>query len=191
MWRFIVRPVGIYSRPVVFVPVLVSRKSDGLHCGDIIHLTTTVFHRRSRSRQQERTCRWTKCAMSAVPLTHCWDEGGVQIAEQLTVLCDLIQPCPGCFIRCGLSLPRCAVMNCPSLRSRWSQTNAAGLALHAKASARISEMNSAHLLQQLNGCQTGFVWHWGLGSGSVYLLSHHLSVCPSEENYFYVKHSRY
>lgn len=78
-------------------------------------------------------------ARPTVRLTHCWDEGGVQIAEQLTVLCDLIQPCSGCFIRCGVSLPRCAVMNCPSLRSRWSQTNAAGLAFHAKASARIGE----------------------------------------------------
>lgn len=97
---------------------------------------------------------------SAVPLTHCWMKGGVQIAEQLTVLCDLIQPCPGRFIRWGLSLPRCAVMKCPFLRSRWSRTNDAGLAFHAKASARISGMNSAHLLQQFTGCQTGFIWHF-------------------------------
>jgi len=46
---------------------------------------------------------------SAVPLTHCGDEDSVQIAEQLTVQCDLLELCPGRFIRWGLS---CNVMNC-------------------------------------------------------------------------------
>lgn len=68
----------------------------------------------------------TNCAASAVPLTHCGDEAGVQIAEQLTVLCDLMQLCLGRFIRWGLSLPRRSVMNCRSLRSRWSQTDDGG-----------------------------------------------------------------
>lgn len=50
---------------------------------------------------------WSSCVWRpAVPLTHCgdqWEEeeegGGVQIAEQLSAPCDLMQPCRGCFIR--------------------------------------------------------------------------------------------
>lgn len=115
MWRFIAQSVGIYSLPVV---------SCADACVKKFVYMAVILHKRSPGCQQWWTCRLTKCvAASAVPLSHCRGEGSEQISEQLTVFCDLIQLCPGRFIRWGLSLPRCGVMNCLSLRSRWSRTD--------------------------------------------------------------------
>lgn len=62
---------------------------------------------------QRLLCHWPTAGMRAV----------CRLESSLLFLCDLIQLCPGCFIRWGLSLPRCGVMNCLSLRSRWSQSD--------------------------------------------------------------------
>lgn len=59
--------------------------SDRWHDSEVIHVALTVYHRRSPGCQHQWTCRLTNCAASAVPLTHCGDEGSVQIGEQLTV----------------------------------------------------------------------------------------------------------
>lgn len=96
-------------------------------------------------------CHWPTVGMRAA----------VQIAEQLTVLCDLIQLCPGAFIRWGLSLPRCGVMNCRSLRPRWSRSDDHGglwtcvwRRPHCNLDQRATRrMNPAHLV-----CFTGLYW---------------------------------